>query len=473
MWGQGAIATLNLLDRVLSHLQDRNVCAILDGKMMNDMTKEQNPQRITYPVLTAEVRYRISDELVGADEMKELEHESIWDLTDRELRELLRKRRLSKADMELNLRVLNITSRPNLVRLMEEKYHCSRIMAASLALKGIARYEDEIRQLLRMVSHSEDREALEILLDSLDEFDRQGYRYDLLDEARRVGVIRTERFAYKGQTVEIEEPDEGFIEARFALDAIWDGEGSMVLGSTEHNRRLVKKLSPELDRDPKPAKARRSLGIPASGFQSVDAAHQWALEWLADPLRHDDDFYRDNLIWWESYWWDPERRVITGRGYVMLHQPAMKATLDCLVREYQLARCWYRVLPLYLIRGRLEPPPKVKLRQPPLRDRDELLTDLVDEYGYELTQVIYNGGLSPEDMAIITTLDSNTSPEKVYIALCELADRRNSWLPQEKQVSYDGLRKIVSRTRARRVASAKYQGHLRRLKALPPLIRVG
>jgi len=457
MWGQGAIATLNLLDRVLSHLQDRNVCAILDGKMMNDMTKEQNPQRITYPVLTAEVRYRISDELVRDDEMLELGYESIWDLTDRELRDLLRKRRLSKTNMEFNLRVLHINSPPNLLRLMEERYHCGRIMAASLALQELERYEEETRQLLRRVSHSLDREALETVLDRLDEMDGQHYRLDLMDQARKVGAIRIKRLAYKGQTVEIDEPDEGLIEARFALDAIWDGEGSMVLGSTEHNRRLAKKLSPELDRDPKTAKARRSLGIPASGFQSVDAAHQWALQWLADPSRHDDDFYRDNLIWWESYWWDPERRVITGRGYIMLHQPAMKVTLNCLAREYQLARCWYQVLPLYLIRGRLEPPPRVKLRQPPLRDRDELLTDLVDQHGYEVAQIIYNGGLASEDVATITRHDPKANPESLQIALYDLADRRDLWLPQEKHVTYDNLRKIVSRTRTRRVASAKYE----------------
>jgi hypothetical protein len=115
------------------------------------------------------------------------------------------------------------------------------------------------------------------------------------------------------------------------------------------------------------------------------------------------------------------------------------------------------VLPLYLIRGRLEPAPRLKPHQPRLRERDEVLTDLVSDHGYELAQIIYNGGLAPEDVASVTQHDPKTSPERLQIALYDLADGRNSWLPEEKQVSYDGLRKIVSRTRTRRVASAKYE----------------
>jgi len=443
--------------------------------MVNDMMSEGKNQRVTHPVLSPEVRWVIleeEDEAILELTPKGFRYairddpETIVEVPDRPMRDLWRERGLSKADMEFNLKVMHIWDIACwgicLVRPLEEKYHCSRIMALSLGLKKIERYKEETRRLLQRVRHAQDKEVLHEVLDVLDSYAGRQYRNMLLGEAQKVDAIRARSLVDEGRVSWVVEDE--LIEARFALDAIWDGEASTVLGTTEHDRRLAKKLAPKLHSDPKVVEARRSLGIDPGGFQDLDAAHQWALQSLADPLRRDDYFDLDNVIWWESYaWdsppaWDAGRSPVIGRGYIMLDLPAMKETLEYLVRKYQLASGWYRVLPLCLIRGRLEPPPRVKWRQTPMKERDELLTDLVDEYGYELAQVIFNGQLAAEEVARIMERHPEISPEKLYMELGELAERRNSWLPKEKQVSYDGLRKIVSRTRARRAANAKYEG---------------
>lgn len=99
---------------------------------------------------------------------------------------------------------------------------------------------------------------------------------DLLHEANRVGAVYSESYVeYEGRL--FKEPNYELIEARLALDAIWDGEKSMNRGATEQNSQLAKKRAPELDTDPKVVKARRSLGIPRGGFKDLEAAHQWSL----------------------------------------------------------------------------------------------------------------------------------------------------------------------------------------------------
>jgi hypothetical protein len=52
-----------------------------------------------------------------------------------------------------------------------------------------------------------------------------------------------------------------------------------------------------------------------------------------------------------------------------------------------------------------------------MRERDELLTDLVDEYGYDLAQVIYNGQLAAEEVASIMEREQGISPEKLYAVI--------------------------------------------------------
>jgi len=431
--------------------------------MVNAMTKEGNSQPVTDPRLVPEVLNMIDEESVG----DYWEEEDEWilpaRLSETELRELLIERRLSEDDVDFNLKVLRIRNiafhQPNLVPLKEEEYHCSRIMALSLAVKEIERYIEETRQLLRNVGDPQDKQALNDLMYLLATLAGESYREDLLHEARRVGAVRSRSYVHEGAVVNhLEEPNYELIEARFSLDGIWDREPSMFFGTREDYKQLVKALARKLDGDPKVVEVRRSLDIPPDGFKDLDAAHQWSRsgDRLPDWSRC-DDAYREELVWWESYTWDPDSESPLARGYIMLHVPVMNEPLERLVGEHKLHPSWRRVLPLYLIRGKLEPPPKVKKGQPRKKERDDLLTALVDEHGYELAQMIYNGGLAPEDVASILERNSRISPDKLDIALWKLADKRDSWLPTEKRVSYDALRKLVSRTRTRRAAYATYK----------------
>ena len=202
----------------------------------------------------------------------------------------------------------------------------------------------------------------------------------------------------------LEEPDYELIEARFALDSIWDEERSLHRGTTGRNRQRVTQLSRQLDGDPNVAKTRRSLDIPPDGFKDLDAAHQWAQSEKRPPdWSCRDDVYWQQLVWWESFTWNPHWERHVARGYIMLHLPPMNEALEHLMEEHQLHRRWCRVLPLYLIRGRLEPPPRERYRR---RPRGLESRDLEDQEIYELSErykpcfkavLSYRHGLGDED----------------------------------------------------------------------------
>jgi len=431
--------------------------------MVNATISTESHPGTPHRMLIPEILGVIDDELLGENER--VQYEALVSYRFEPLRSLMLDRGLSETDIEFNLRVSHICDvallRINLVADIQRRYSCSKIEALCVALDEMKRYKEQASLLLLRASHPQDKEALRSLIYLLDKSAGQRYRGELLDEARTVNAIRTERVVAWGQVLEVEEPNEELIRRRFALDAIWDGQQSMVLGTTECNRRLVKKLVPRLDGHPEVDALRRSLGIPPGGFPDVDDACKWSRQWSPSPSAQVYPYWFD-MIRWESFTWDPERQAIIARGYIALHLPGMNETLRWLVRELQLPRSWYDVLPLYLIRGTLEPPPRVKWRKPPMRERDELLTGLVDEHGYDLAQIIYNGRLAPEDVANILERNPRILPGDLYVELHELADERNSWLPEEKRVSYDGLRKIVSRTRARRSARAKHEADVTR-----------
>lgn len=440
--------------------------------MVNAMRNQRDPECTTRPVLTPEVRYGISQKLVGEDEI--LQHDSLAEQTFRAYHDLWRKRGLSGADIGINLRVLHIQSIAyswfDLVELTEEKYQCQRITAIGLAIKEIDRQMEKTRQLLQGVSHPLDKAALDELANLLDNLALAPANQLYLLEAQRVGAVPSEGFVFEGRVYQtqrtLDESERELIEARYALDCIWDREPLMDC-TTERNMQLAKSLKPKLDRDPKVGEVRRSLDIPPEGFEDLDSAHQWARTRWPDWSRRDDAYWEE-LVWWESYTWDPDFGRPTGRGYIALHLPKMNETLECLVSEYRLGRGWYRVLPLYLVRGKLEPPPKVKKGQPRKSERDELLTDLVDEYGYDLAQIIYNGQLALEDVAKIRERNPKISPVDLYIELQKLADERESWLSEDsedKPIEYDALRKLVSRTLTRRAAYATYKERVTQMGA--------
>jgi len=374
--------------------------------MVNAMTKEGNSDQSAHPRLAPEVRYKFGKDFLGNDDS--LDPTDMAGISDRELRDLCRKRALSKADMELNLRVLRIWDiamfNINLVRLFEEEYRCSRIMATSLAVKEIERCKEETRERLREVSHPLDKAALDKLVYVLDRAAGEEYNNHLLFEAQRVGAVRGGSLVHWwGRDLKLGgEPDYELIEAGYALDAIWDGKASKKHGTTEDNRWLAKSLRPKLDEDGKVVEARQQLDIPPSGFKDLEAAYQWARsqDRLADWSRC-DDACREKLVWWESFTLPPEFETVIGRGYIMLDVPEMNEAVRRLVDKYRLRRPWYRALPFYLIRGRLEPPKKEHKAQP-MKELHQEIYELSEKYKPCLKAVLtYICHLTDEDWSDI------------------------------------------------------------------------
>lgn len=380
-------------------------------------------------------------------------------LSDGALRELLLKSGTSTADLDFNLRVLDIRDiavlNIDLVPLIREKYRCSGIMAVTLGIEEIERYKEQTRQLARSVSHDLDKDALDNLMYLLHTVAGRKYYGDLLREANKVGAVYSESCVeYEGRL--FEEPNYELIEARFALDAIWDGEAAMMRGATEQNRQLVKKWAPELDRDPKVVKARRSLGIPSDGFKDLEAAYEWAEERMADYSRLDDDSYWKQVVWWESYTCDPDSETVVGRGYIMLNLPKMRDAVQCLVEEYDLGRVWYRALPFYLVRARLEPPPRIVHRPQRKGGKHEQICELWKKYRHDFKVVIsYNCGLTHADWKEIAQKEpaakSNRIPrlakEHIERVAYEIAERKGTLRDIEECVNEAYVRKVRQRMR--------------------------
>jgi len=368
--------------------------------MVNAMTREGNSQPSGDPRIVPEIRWEISTELVEL--VPSPGHEPVAERTDRLWPDLWRKRGMSKADKQFNLKVLRILDiayrRLDLVALIQEKYHCSTIMATSLAPEEIEWYKEDTRQLLQKVSHPVDKEALDRLIHLLDRLAEELYAVDLLDEAEMVGAVRPLTVVHEGRVFKIEGPNDELIEARFALDAIWDGKEAMRRGTTKENRRLAKKRAPELDRDPKVVKARQEVDIPQGGFKDLQAAYQWAKPRLANWSRC-DDACRQKLVWWESFTWHTHWERVIARGYIMLDLPEMNEAVKRLVDEYKdLGRAWYRALPFYLIRGRLEPPPRILQRAPTKHGKHREILALWEKHQHDFKVVVsYNYGLTDAD----------------------------------------------------------------------------
>lgn len=350
--------------------------------MVNAMTREGNSQPSTDPVIVPEVLNMIDEESAG-DYWEEEDEEILpAELSETDLRGLLLDRGLSEEVIELNVRVLHIRNfafgRPYLLQVMEEKYQCSKIMALSIALKEVERCLEESGQLYGRVSHAQDKDALAELCRLLEWYAGDVYWEDLGREARRVGAAHPEAHTdYEGRWYGGIDYD--LIEARFALEAIWDEERSLRRGTTERNRQRARSLARDLYGDPKVEEVRKSLSISPGGFQDLDAAHEWAKERQADWSPW-DAIDSQELVWWESYTWDPHRQRSFARGYIMLDLPAMNEALEQLLDEHQLARRWCRVLPFYLIRGRLEPPPRERYSLRPMEELHEEIYRLSQKY---------------------------------------------------------------------------------------------
>jgi len=426
--------------------------------MVNGMRNEPNSHQSTHPRLAREVRQKISVEPVG--EYWNQEDEYVVLLSDSALRELLLKRGMSTADVDFNLRVLDIRDiallNVDLVPLIREKYRCGGIMAVTLGIEEIERYKEQTRQLARAVSHHLDKDALDRLIYLLHTVAGRKYHGDLLREANRGGAVYSESSVeYEGRL--FEEPNYELIEARFALDAIWDGEESKRQGATEQNRQLAKKRAPELHRDPKVVNARRSLGIPRGGFKDLEAALEWAGERMADYSRLDDDSYWKQVVWWESFTCDPDSETVLGRGYIMLNLPKMRDAVQCLVEEYDLGRAWYRALPFYLVRARLEPPPRI-VRQPQRnREKHEQICELWKKYRHDFKVVIsYNCGLTDADWKEIAHKEpaakSNRIPRlakgNIERVAYEIAESKGTLRDIKECIKEAYVRKVRSRMRA-------------------------
>ena len=409
-----------LLGRSIGGLYRASCC----GKMVNDMTEESNSQPITSPVLAPEVVAMIDEESVAEPWVDEelgqdysIDEESMPDywieeherfiprkLTETELRELLLQRGLSKEDIDINLKVLRIRNMafhaPDLVRLVEREYECGKIMALSLAVKEVERCLEEIGLLFGRVSHAQDKDALAELCRLLEWYAGEVYWDDLLREAGRVGAAYSEpHIPYEGRWYG--GIDYALIEARFALDAIWDEERLLRRGTSERNRQRARSLARDLYGDPKVEEVRKSLSISPGGFQDLDAAHEWAKERQADWSPW-DAIDSQELVWWECYTWDQHRQRPFARGYIMLDLPAMNEALEQLLDEHQLARRWYRVLPLYLIRGRLEPPPRERYPPRPMQELHQEIYELSKRHKPCWKAVLYfRYGLTDEDWSEI------------------------------------------------------------------------
>jgi len=425
--------------------------------MVNAMTKEGNLGRITRPRLIPQIRHTIVRETA---ERRSWIEEDAWiarddtEVLEGLLERLLEQSRLSKKEKEFNLRVLHIREIAlNLTYLagpIREKYGCGWIMALSLAIKEIRRCVEETKQFLREVSHPEDKQALQGLIYLLHAHAPQTYWESLVEHARTVDAVLSVN--------DLEKPNLELIEARFALDSIWDEERSMLLGAPERLRRGARKMSGQLDGDPNVAKTRRSLNIPPDGFKDLDAAHQWAQSEKRPPdWSCRDDVYWQQLVWWESFTWNPHWERHVARGYIMLDLPPMNEAVEQILDEHQWHRRWYRVLPLYLIRGRLEPPPRERYRRRPRGLEFQEIYELSERYKPCFKAVMYFWyRLSDEDWSEITDRypaagNRRWSPAQKQGIKSEakrIAKRKGTYKTRRNWLTEDYVRKIRERMRA-------------------------
>lgn len=413
-------------------------------------------QPVSHPRLAPEVRHKFGKNLLGKNER--VEDRYTGEITVSELRRLLRKRGLSRDDIEFNLEVLRIrdiaTWRIKLEQLIETRYRCSMIMALSLAGKKIAAYAEETKQLVGTVSHALDKATLDELIRLLTEKAAKVFDYRIWAEAQTVGAVRSETYVYEEDVRRRELPDYDLIEGRFALDAIWDGEASKKRGATEQNRQLAKRRAPELDTNRKVVKARRSLGIPGGGFKDVEAAFQWSQEWSPDWSRRDDAYWQE-VVWWESFTWVPYLERVMGRGYIMLDLPAMNQAVQDLVDGYDyLGRAWFRALPFYLVRGRLEPPPRIVHQPWRERQKHEEIFQLWKKHQHDFKVVVsYNYGLTDADWEEIAEQEPAARLQYIRLsaqatieeAALKIANRKGTLRDEKEWISEDYVRKLRSR----------------------------
>lgn len=426
--------------------------------MVNDVTKKGNSQPITDPVLVPEVLRLIDEESAGDYWQDEDVSITPARLTEADLQELLVKRGLPKEDIEFNLKALRIRNiafhDPDLVRLVEKEYECGKIMALSLALREVERCLEEIGQLYGRVSHAQDKDALAELCRLLEWYAGDVYWDDLLREAGRVGAAYSEpHTAYEGRWYGGIDYD--LIQARFALEAIWDEERSLRHGTTERNRQRARSLARDLYGDPKVEEVRKSLSISPGGFQDLDAAHEWAKERQVDWSPW-DAIDSQELVWWESYTWDPHRQKSFARGYITLDLPAMNEALEQLLDEHQLARCWCRVLPLYLIRGRLEPPPRERYRLRPMEELHQEIYELSKRHKPCWKAILYfRHRLTDEDWSEVAgrypaaknTRWSYGQKEAIRQVTERIARRKGTYDTRRQWLTEAYVRKIRSRIR--------------------------
>jgi hypothetical protein len=214
----------------------------------------------------------------------------------------------------------------------------------------------------------------------------------------------------------------------------WRNEPLMRRNTTEQGRHEAKRLQKKLDDNPEVVQLRRRLRIPDGGFRDVEEAACWVYDrW--PPLRKRYDLRPGEPPGAYTLPVPPVIRVAS-LGEAARH----------LRKEHELNGKWEFMLRIYLLRGKLEPLPRLREpRERPKAERNAYLLDLMERHSYRRTQIIYNYGLSEEDFLGIVEAHPGATDGELEVLCGELAEEKGCW--REDYVTYDNLRQIKSRWR--------------------------
>ena len=217
---------------------------------------------------------------------------------------------------------------------------------------------------------------------------------------------------------------------------IWISEQEMLKATTQYSRRQVRELKKALGDDSYVIELRRLLGIPDSGFQDENEAARWLYDrdppspQLGPPIRW--GWYRDRFAY----------QPLSPREHVPAQAQAARR-LGC---RFSLRGYYDAHLCMYLLRGKLEPLPRLRSRARPREERDKYLLRLIGSYGYKIAAETYNYRLTEEEVAELKAAMGEPSEDALLDAIHNLGTEKGSCRDDDPLMPVH-LHKIARRAR--------------------------
>jgi len=305
--------------------------------------------------------------------------------------------------------------------------------------------ETEIRQILRILV-TDDGDPI-----TTSDVDLELAKRQILKVLRRAHVVHDEwlelrRSGLSGGIA---------LSYRASVSGYYQGEQDMREKTTPRARRAAKNLEIELDKDHSAIELRKELHIPNDGFHDVAQAASWLYD-RRPPIKDLASLGSKDLVWTHGdggpYLYDPAILQVS------VFAEATRRLRQNHEEKYELSRDWDVVLCFYLLRGKLDPPPrKRRPRKRPKREKHEQIYELSKKYRHAFKVALsYICGLTDADWAEIrekrpaARLDRMSQDEMLRIVeeALKIADGKGTLRPREEWIQVAYVRTARSRMRA-------------------------